>query len=446
MNQPLPRRNPNLPPKRPVSEGGPTALPQSRAGGVRPSSKPVRVENGGPPPKRPVAAPQPQKRPSAPVQPAEVERKPQKPASMEELIAAMVRYAIKQSLGIGIAEFDEKLLPRMKEMLPQALQGAAQDALREHLLSMAHALYVAIVCGQFKERPVLCGVRAAELAADLTERVLSVVGEMEEERLSAIRCRNVLVGLTLQAVRLLETTNLERESLKGFTDNYERAVIIAYGLKTQAEATGTAPWSGMKDNPLDKRIGATINTMSNVFGDYIAGHSKDLSEEVNQSVLAEFDGFMERFAPYIEGGHTGAAEKSKKLQKSVGTEVKRSEKVEPLEIAELRTRPAGVEIRLADGRKLFVSSEDARKIGKAADGEVDDTAKRKREELEKRQSDPGIIDGDAPVEEAAQDEVMRSVEKGPSRKHAREQIEQRKQPPPPPPPNFRAPAPRPRAR
>ena len=238
-----------------------------------------------------------------------------------------------------------------------------------------------------------------------------------------------------QAVRLLETTNLERESLKGFTDNYERAVIIAYGLKTQAEATGTAPWSGMKDNPLDKRIGATINTMSNVFGDYIAKHSQDLSEEVNQSVLAEFDGFMERFAPYIDGGRSVAAEKSKALQKTVGTEVKRSEKVEPLEIKELRTRPAGVEIRLTDGRTLFVSSDDARRIGQAADGEVDDTGKRQRAELEARAADN---DG----QPRSQGNLDRSVEKGPSRKHEREMIEQRK----PQQPAIKMPAQRPKPR
>lgn len=436
MNQPLPRRNPLPPAKRPVSEGGPTAVPQQRAGGVRPSSKPVRPEMAAPTVKRPAAPPQ-QRKPSSPVQPApaEVERKAQKPQSMDELIPAMVRYAIKQSLGLGISEFDEKLLPRMKELLPGAMQNAPEEALREPLLTLAHSLFIAIVSGQFRERPVLCGVRAAELAADLTERVLGAVGEIEEERLTAIRCRNVLVGLTLQAVRLLETTNLERESLKGFTDNYERAVIIAYGLKTQAEATGTAPWSGMKDNPLDKRIGATINTMSNVFGDYIAKHSQDLSEEVNQSVLAEFDGFMERFAPYIDGGRSVAAEKSKALQKTVGTEVKRSEKVEPLEIKELRTRPAGVEIRLTDGRTLFVSSDDARRIGQAADGEVDDTGKRQRAELEARAADN---DG----QPRSQGNLDRSVEKGPSRKHEREMIEQRK----PQQPAIKMPAQRPKPR
>lgn len=434
MNQPLPRRQPLPPAKRPVSEGGPTALPPQRPGSARPSSKPVRPE--APQAKRPM--PQ-QKKPSAPVQPApaEVERAPQKPQTMEDLIPAMVRYAIKQPLGLGISEFDEKLLPRMKALLPAAVQSAPDDALREHLLALAHAMFIAIVAGQFKDRPVLCGVRAAELAADLAERVLAKVADLEEERLTAIRCKNVLVGLTLQAVRLLETTNLERESLKGFTDNYERAVIIAYGLKTQAEATGSAPWSGMKDNPLDKRIGATINTMSNVFGDYIAKHSQDLSEEVNQSVLAEFDGFMERFAPYIDGGRSVAAEKSKALQKTVGTEVKRSEKVEPLEIKELRTRPAGVEIRLTDGRTLFVSSDDARRIGQAADGEVDDTEKRRRAELEARAADAG---GDG--QPRSQGSIERSVEKGPSRKHEREILEQRK----PQQPAVRMPAQRPRPR
>lgn len=444
MNQPLgPKRNINPPPRRPVDSGA-TAAPQGRA--HKPPSRPIStsqqaLRQGQPPaPRKPLpvrpatgaqvpAAQQPRKK-SGPIDPAAEPQKAPKPRSVEELIPALVRYAIKQPQGLGIAEFDEKLVPRMKELLPTALAGASDEVLAGHLLELAQALFIAIVCGQFKGRPVLCGVRAAELAADLVERMLARVGEQEDQRLTIIRCKNLLAGLTLQAVRLLETTNLEHESLKGFTDNYERAVIIAYGLKTQAEATGQAPWAGLKDNPLDKRIGATINTMSNVFGDYIANHSKDLSEEVNQSVLAEFDGFMERFAPYIEGGHAASVEKSKQLNKNVTGIYQRPEKVEPLEIRELRPRPAGVEIRLADGRVLFVSRDDARRIGAAADGEVEDTAKREREALEARQA------------ESQSSEVMRSVEKGPSRQHVRDALDQRQKGSAP----VKAPLPRPRPR
>lgn len=372
------------------------------------------------------------KRPSAPVSaPAEGDqRKAAAPKNIEELIPALVRYSIRQAQGIGISDFDQSLLPRVKNLLPDAARG--DEALSGPFMDLAHAIYLAVVCGQFRDRPVLCGVRATELAADLVERVLARIGELEDERFRTIRCKNLLTGLTLQSVRLLEVTNLEHESLKGFTDNYERAVIISYGLKTQAEATGLAPWVGLKDNPLDKRIGATINTMSNVFGDYIAKHSQDLSEEVNQSVLAEFDGFMERFAPYIDSGHTSTEKKTKAVTGRVTGSEKPSGKVEPLEIKELRTRPAGVEIKLADGRVLFVSHTDARKIGKAADGEVDDTAKREREALEGRKATNPEAD------------AARSIEKGDSRQQPRERIEQRqnKQASAP----VRAPLPRPKAR
>ena len=73
----------------------------------------------------------------------------------------------------------------------------------------------------------------------------------------------------------------------------------------------------------------------------------------------------------------------------------------PLDIAELRTRPAGVEIVLHDRRILFVSTEFARKIGKAAEGEVDDTAKRERAAIEKRARETGEIDDGEPVDEDA---------------------------------------------
>jgi hypothetical protein len=128
-----------------------------------------------------------------------------------------------------------------------------------------------------------------------------------------------------------------------------------------------------------------------------------MSEQDNEAVLAEFDGFMERFAPYIEGGRSEALERSKKLTERLTGIYQRPEKIEPLEIKELRTRPAGVEIRLADGRVLFASTDDARRIGEAASAEPEDTAKRKRDELEsrRREQDQRFIDeAKAAVEQA----------------------------------------------
>ena len=161
-------------------------------------------------------------------------------------------------------------------------------------------------------------------------------------------------------------------------------MITTYGLKTQAESTGSAPWLGQKNNPLDKRIGAAINTMSNVFGDYIGEKGETLDEAHYDEIMREFDGFMDRFAPYIEGGRSKAEERRKKVARSAGTSIKEEPKVEPLEIKQVRTRPAGVEVVLADGRILFCSRDDARRIGEAADAEVEDTGKRERAALEAR--------------------------------------------------------------
>ncbi|MBX3473922.1 MAG: hypothetical protein KF754_06025 [Planctomycetes bacterium] len=379
------------------------ALPQGR--------KPL--PGAGPPQtgSRPSAAP-PTRRTSQPEQPAE--RKPSQPAvraprnpstspgavagavvdapppakkqptTIEELIPFIIRFALKRDEGLNIAEFDEKLMPRVRGLVPESLQRMEKEVVQEYMVDIAHALYVAVVVGQFTSRPVLCGVRAAELAADLVERVLQQVHGNAEKRITSIRCGNLLVGLTLNAVRMLESTSLASQALAGFTDNYERAVITTYGLKTQAESTGSAPWLGQKNNPLDKRIGSAINTMSNVFGDYIGERGETLDEAAYEEVMREFDGFMDRFAPYIEGGRTRAEERRKKVARQNATSVKNESKVEPLEIKQVRTRPAGVEIVLADGRILFCSRDDARRVGEAADSEVEDTGKRERAALEAR--------------------------------------------------------------
>lgn len=301
----------------------------------------------------------------------------------------LVRHAVKRDDGLQISEFDSKFIPRIRAFVPESLQRMEKEIINEYLIDIAHALYVAIVVGQFATRPVLCGVRAAELATDVIERVLQDIGESEDKRITRIRAANLLVGLTLNAVRLLETASLGSQDVRSFTDKYERAVITTYGLKTQAEATGAAPWVGDKGSPLDKRIGRAINTMSNVFGDYIGEHGPTMDDSQYDEVMSEFDNFMERFAPYIEGGRTGAEERRKKLARGTTAYSRGEAKVEPLDIKEVRTRPAGVEILLSDGRILFASSADAKRIGKAAEGEVDDTARRERAELEKRAAESG---------------------------------------------------------
>lgn len=361
--------------------------------------RPRQAPNSAVPSKRSSAPVQTPRKPSGPVdvvssprktsqpQAAPEPPKPKKePTTIEELIPVLVRHAVKKDDGLTIAQFDEKFMPRVQAMVPESLQRMSGEIVQEYLVDIGHALYVAIVVGQFSSRPVLCGVRAAELAADLVERVLAGIAGKEDKRITGIRCSNLLVGLTLNSVRLIESTSLGSQTLRGFTDNFERAVITTYGLKTQAEATGAAPWVGQKNNPLDKRIGRAINTMSNVFGDYIGEHGPNMDDRQYDEVVGEFDGFMDRFAPYIEGGSKGAEERRKKLAR--GTSIKPgASKVEPLTIEEVRTRPAGVELALTDGRVVFISTEDARRIGQAADGEVDDTAKRERQQLEARMKD-----------------------------------------------------------
>ena len=311
-----------------------------------------------------------------------------KPATtFEELVPQIVRYAIKRDEGLGATEFDEKLMPRIRAMVPKARNAAEREVLQDYLLAVAHALYVAIIVGQFSARPLLCGVRAAELAADLAERVLHQVGTARDTRLAAIRGRGLLVGLALYAVRLLETTILNSQSLRGFTDRYERALIITFGLKTQAEATGAAPWSGQKGKPLDGRIIQAVNAMSGMFGEYIGRYGQSMDERHHDEVLREFNGFMERFANYLEEGRGPAEEARRRLARQTASQASTG-KFEPLEIKEVRARPAGVEIRLADGRVLFASREDSKRIGQAAVAEAEDTARRDKAAMEAKLNSP----------------------------------------------------------
>lgn len=372
-----PQRNSALPAKRPSNPVQPpneAATQAPRQPGQRPSGPAAKPVLRAAPPR---------------VQQQE-EQAPQKrePATIEELIPLVIRVAIKRDEGLTLAEFDEKLMPRVRALVPENLQRMEREIVNEYLVDIAHSIYVAIVVGQFSNRPVLSGVKASELAADLVERVLQHIKDNADKRVTSIRCANLLVGLTLNAVRLLESTDLNAQPVETFTDCYERAVITTYGLKTQAEASGAAPWLGQKNNPLDKRIGAAINVKCNAFGDYISSHMEQMDEALYEEVLRQFDGFMDRFAPYIEGGRSGAEERKKRFARNAGTAVKAEAKVEPLEIKELRTRPAGVEIALRDGRTLFLSTDDARRVGEAADAEVKDTARRERDELEARQNTP----------------------------------------------------------
>ncbi len=386
------RAKPALPGGRRPAPGAAPAQPVSRASAAPPTRRTSQPEQPAEKPSQP-ALRGPRTASTSPQQPVTngggtVNAPPpakKQPTTIEELIPYIIRFALKRDDGLNITEFDEKLMPRIAALVPESLQRMEKEVVQEYMVDVAHALYVAVVVGQFSSRPVLCGVRAAELAADLVERVMQAVAGNAEKRLTVIRCSNLLVGLTLLAVRMLEGTSLASQALQGFTDNYERSVITTYGLKTQAESTGLAPWLGQKNNPLDRRIGAAINTMSNVFGDYIGANGETMDEQQYDDVMREFDGFMDRFAPYIEGGRSSAEERRKKFAKQgAATQHKAEAKVELLEVKQVRSRPAGVEVILADGRILFCSRDDARRIGEAADGEVEDTGKRERQALEAR--------------------------------------------------------------
>ncbi|MEE9312916.1 MAG: hypothetical protein V3V10_10965 [Planctomycetota bacterium] len=291
--------------------------------------------------------------------PRESQRK--EPTTIDELIAVVVKHAIRRDDGLTISKFDANFMPRITAIIPVALKRMEAEVINEYLVDLAHSMYIAITIGKFNDRPTLCGVRAAELAADLLERVLAAIEGRDDKRITAIRSANLLVGLTLHAVRFLESTSFSTESLDGFTDKFERAVITTYGLKTQSEATGQAPWIGPSAMPLDKRIGKAINTMSSVFGNYIGEHGVSMSDSAYDRVLAEFDSFTEKFAPYIDVDRLSAEERRKKLTRNL---VKRAEDdgTVLLNITEVHKRPAGLELNTAEGKSYFISHDAAREI------------------------------------------------------------------------------------
>ncbi|MHC4839833.1 MAG: hypothetical protein ACYTDT_02590 [Planctomycetota bacterium] len=325
---------------------------------VRPSSAPSRPRKTSNPPQAAEDSNGSQKS-ARKRKPRESQRK--EPKTIDELIAVVVKHAIRRDDGLTITNFDANFMPRIKAIIPAALKRMETEVINEYLVDLAHSIYIAIIVGKFNNRPTLCGVRAAELAADLLERVLGAIEGRDDKRITAIRSANLLVGLTLNAVRFLECTNFQDESLDGFTDRYERAVITAYGLKTQSEATGQAPWIGPSAMPLDKRIGKAINTMSSVFGNHIGEQGVGLSDSAYNRVLGEFDSFTEKFAPYIEGDRLSAEERRKKLSRSSEQRAEESG-VTPLNVAEILKRPAGLELKTTEGKSYFISHSAAREI------------------------------------------------------------------------------------
>lgn len=323
----------------------------------RRTSKPVRATRK----QKPDAADESQSGQAKTVRKKPRESQRKEPATIDELIAVVVKHAIRRDDGLTISKFDANFMPRIKAVIPAALKRMEAEVINEYLVDLVHSMYIAITVGKFNKRPTLCGVRAAELAADLLERVLGAIEGREDKRITAIRSANLLVGLTLHAVRFLESTSFSTESLDGFTDKFERAVITTYGLKTQSEATGQAPWIGPSAMPLDKRIGKAINTMSSVFGNYIGEQGVGMSDSAYDRVLAEFDSFTEKFAPYIDVDRLSAEERRKKLTRG---SVKRAEDVgvEPLNITEVHKRPAGIELKTAEGNSYFISHDAAREI------------------------------------------------------------------------------------
>lgn len=286
------------------------------------------------------------------------------PTTIDELVAVVVKHAIRRDDGLTVSYFDANFMPRIKEIVPAALKRMEAEVINEYLVDLAHSIYIAITVGKFNQRPTLCGVRASELAADLLERVIGAIEGREDKRITAIRSANLLVGLTFHAVRFLESTKLEIESLEGFTDNYERSVITTYGLKTQSEATGQAPWIGPSALPLDNRISKAINTMSSVFANHIGEKGIYMDDASYDRVLREFDSFTEKFAPYIDADRMSAGERRKKLSRgseyqgdNVGTI--------PLNISEVHTRPAGLELKTTEGKSYFISTDAARQITSA---------------------------------------------------------------------------------
>lgn len=386
-----PRQNP---PTRPVApqqragQGAPQRPPATRQAAQR--QAPQRSGESRPGPaatnKTPSRLPKPPVNRRTTPASGQTKQGKKQPTTIEELIPALVRFAVRQDSGLTTEQFDKKFMPMVRGFVPESLERMADEVMNEYLVDIAHAIYTAIVVGRFSSRPVLCGVRAAELAADLVERVMNRVKDRGDKRITMIRGANLLVGLTYYSVRLIESTQLEAESLNGFTESFERAVITTFGLKTQAEATGQAPWVGNRSTPLQKRIGKAINIMSTVFGEYINRNSENMRPEQYEAVLGEFDGFMDRFAPYIESRHDSAEERRKRLTEARKrtSNLNKDDLAVPLTITSTRTRPAGVEFKTADKKHYFLSMGDIKKLLEAAKGEVDDTASRERKELEER--------------------------------------------------------------
>ncbi|MDC1142744.1 hypothetical protein OAU50_06605 [Planctomycetota bacterium] len=364
----LPKAQPKAPPggkprSLPVRRSGSTTNPAEEAEQqVKRASTKVRPNRTTSNPPQVSDDPSPKQKSARRKVPREAQR--QEPKTIDELITIVVKHAVRRDEGLTITNFDTNFMPRLKAIIPAALKRMEAEVVNEYLVDLAHSIYVAIVVGKFNSRPTLCGVRAAELAADLLERVIGAIEGREDKRVTAIRASNLLVGLTLNAVRFLESTDLKGESLDGFTERYERSVITTYGLKTQSEATGQAPWIGPSAMPLDKRIGKAINTMSSVFGNHIGEQGTELSDTAYDRVLGEFDSFTEKFAPYIEGDRMSAEERRKQLARSSATRIQQGSPT-PLNITEIQPRPAGLELKTADGHSYFISHDAAREITSA---------------------------------------------------------------------------------
>jgi hypothetical protein len=350
-------KGPSRPPVRPRQPN------KQGAGGSRRGQAVPRSPSSSSIPPVPARRPQGRQRP---VSSGSVKPQRREPVTIRQIIPALVRYAVRHEDGLTISEFDRKFLPRIRALAPESGNGAGVDTLSAWLLDTAHALYVAGIQGEFSNRPVLCGVRATEVGSVLAERALKTFAGRDETRVTAIRAENLLSGLAMHAVRLLETASMIAQPLNGFTESFERAVLTTYGLKAKAEEAGSAPWQAPKAPSLEKRIGSAVNTMSNVFGDYIGEHGEHMNDTQYDEVLHEFDDFMHRFAAYVdrERGSPESRQRRQPLESGPDSTVVPAE---PLTIAKLIARPAGVEIVLVDGRKLFVSQGDARRIGQCAD-------------------------------------------------------------------------------
>jgi hypothetical protein len=355
-----------LPPARPrqgnaVSRPRPAAAPGATRRGPAAPPQPARRPSTGP--TRPTVPPPAPRGPATPAGAARArpatDKPRREPRTIGELVPVLVRHAVKRDEGFTVSLFDEKLMPRVEAVVPEALRSMREDVVREYLLEIAHALYLAHVVGQFAGRPPLCGVRAAVLGATLAERVRAHTRRQTEKRLMAARCANLLSGMCYCAVRVLETASLSTHSLRGFAERFGAAVQATLALKTLAEDARAAPWLGRASDELQRRVAGAVANVSTAFGDLISRHGDGLDEHGHEEVLREFDRFLERFGAILDGGRVVSS----------GASQPDTREVEPLHVNALRSRPAGVEVKLTDGRSLFISTEDARRIGRAAEGD-----------------------------------------------------------------------------